>query len=488
MMKKSLLSILLFASASALSIDAAACTGGSFYGSLSPTSTWQTASGHSAGYYYTFNGVAGTTYQFSYCTTEGGAASFDTELTILNAANQELQYNDDYCSTQSFISWTCPSNGTYRILTTEYGCGFSSPTATLAYSRLGCVASSQYPSGTQNANESPIPLLVTDCNYAGEYYSVSLPPGHTFEFTSSDPNDHLVVMNSTNTTAFIEGTQPLTGNTNANTSPIVVNVHVFTNSSCGTESVCRESRVTCTSCPVPEPTAFASNNDFCAGEEIQLTAQDTFGTVSWHEGSCNGTTVGTGYQVDVTPMESTTYYVKNSYGGQSSGCFALDVDVRESAEIPMDETVKLCTGFTATLDAGNPGSTYLWWNGSTSQTLTVGSGGAFWVQVTTEDGCTTEFNGTIQEELCLGQEELEGQASLSVFPNPTQGELSVQWSGADKPSSVTLYNSTGQRVYMDSANSTGTSMSFDLGELPKGVYLVNVAFQGHQVTKQVILH
>lgn len=488
-MKKTLLFSILTSLLSSISLNSFACTGGSYYGSISPTTTWQTTSGHTAGYYYTFSAVAGATYNFSYCTTEGGSASYDTELTILNSSGTELQYNDDYCNVQSFISWTCTSSGTYRVLTTEYGCYSNSTSATLAFARAGCLGSSQYPSGTQYANENPRPKLITDCNYAGEYYTVSLPEGHTYEFTSSNSTDYLVITDENNTTAFVEGTQPITGNTNNNTSPIVVNVHVFTNSSCGTSSVCRESRVTCTTCPVPEPTAVSSNNDFCAGEEIQLTASDTFGVVEWREGSCNGQLVGTGYQIDVTPDDDITYYVKNTYAGQNSSCYSLPIDVRESPVVPLEPTTILCTGFTVVLDAGNPGSTYLWFNGATTQTLTLGSGGNYWVQVTSEDGCTTEFNGAVIEDLCVGQEELANDQAVQVFPNPTKGELNVKWSGAEAPTGVALYSSTGQRVEVNPTPTNASVLQLDLNHLPKGIYMLTLSFEDNKtITQRVLLH
>ncbi|MGQ3133289.1 MAG: PKD domain-containing protein [Flavobacteriales bacterium] len=47
----------------------------------------------------------------------------------------------------------------------------------------------------------------------------------------------------------------------------------------------------------------------------------------------------------------------------------------------------LCSGYTLTLNAGNPGSSYSWSNGSAAQTLAVTGAGTFWVQVTDTFGC-----------------------------------------------------------------------------------------------------
>jgi len=52
-----------------------------------------------------------------------------------------------------------------------------------------------------------------------------------------------------------------------------------------------------------------------------------------------------------------------------------------------------------TLDAGNPGSTYIWDDGSTNQTRTISESGTYYVTVTNEYGCVT--SDTTQKELLL---------------------------------------------------------------------------------------
>jgi trimeric autotransporter adhesin len=111
------------------------CSGVVSAGTLSPvpSSSWQTMS-VTAGNYYTFvvplNCIP--TYTFTFC-SNGGSASFDTQITILNSSGISESYNDDYCSMQSQVTWTPSSAGTYKILINNYPCG-SSGTATLAYS------------------------------------------------------------------------------------------------------------------------------------------------------------------------------------------------------------------------------------------------------------------------------------------------------------------------------------------------------------------
>jgi len=140
----------------------AQCTGGSAYGTLSPTQSWQTFSGGWAGEYQTFTAIAGATYEFSYCAADGGSSSYDTEITLQNASGTPLAYNDDFCGVQSRLTWTAPSAGTYWVYTTEYFCMSNSISSTLAYRILS----------QPNPNND---VYLSAGYYASEYLQIPLP-------------------------------------------------------------------------------------------------------------------------------------------------------------------------------------------------------------------------------------------------------------------------------------------------------------------------
>lgn len=115
----------------------AQCTGGTNAGALSPapTSVFQTMN-VSSGNYYTFVVPSGClpTYTFSFCAADGSNAAFDTQITILDNAGNPVPggYSDDFCGTQSYVSWTPTVAGTYRVLINAYFCT-TGGTALLAY-------------------------------------------------------------------------------------------------------------------------------------------------------------------------------------------------------------------------------------------------------------------------------------------------------------------------------------------------------------------
>ena len=99
----------------------------------------------------------------------------------------------------------------------------------------------------------------------------------------------------------------------------------------------------------------------------------------WSNGATSqtisGATAGT-YSVTVT----------NQFGCAASD--AVTITMGTVPTVSLGQPQLLCNGQTASLDAGNPGSTYLWSTGATSQVITVSAAGTYIVNVTNPNGCT----------------------------------------------------------------------------------------------------
>ena len=109
------------------------CSGGTSAGTLTPTTAFQTVA-ITSNRYYQISVNCGSTYRFTFC-SNGGTATFDTQLTILNSTGAtSLAYNDDNCGLQSEIVFTPTFTGTIRVLINEYNCSTSTAsTGTMAY-------------------------------------------------------------------------------------------------------------------------------------------------------------------------------------------------------------------------------------------------------------------------------------------------------------------------------------------------------------------
>lgn len=115
------------------------------------------------GDYYLFNVVSGNTYVFRTCFTENGA--INTVLSLYNSTGTTLiTFNDDFCGTQSQISWTATFTGQVRLSYYQSGCLTQSIDTKLGvYYTAPCTAPSI---GTQPSN-------ATVCTSSNTSFSVA---------------------------------------------------------------------------------------------------------------------------------------------------------------------------------------------------------------------------------------------------------------------------------------------------------------------------
>ena len=78
----------------------------------------------------------------------------------------------------------------------------------------------------------------------------------------------------------------------------------------------------------------------------------------------------------------------------------------------------------------------------------------------------------------------------SIYPNPTNGELSIKFNVL-KPQdfSITIINTLGQTVKeIKQMNYNGGTLNVDLSDNSKGIYFINIKTETNTITKRVILH
>ncbi|OFX25567.1 MAG: hypothetical protein A2033_06355 [Bacteroidetes bacterium GWA2_31_9] len=122
------------------------CTGGSNYPSgtfSSNTSSWTTISSSIwAGEYAVYSVTSGSTYEWSLLVADGGIASYDAQLTLLNSNGLTiLCFSDDYSALLPKIQWTATFTGTVRVLVTAYSgsdCQTNSTNTTLVWRCSSC--------------------------------------------------------------------------------------------------------------------------------------------------------------------------------------------------------------------------------------------------------------------------------------------------------------------------------------------------------------
>src|SRR5690606_7046966 len=185
-------------------------------------------------------------------------------------------------------------------------------------------------------------------------------------------------------------------------------------------------------------TVDAGNDEtICQGESVTLTA--TGGTT--YEWSTGETTAS----ITVNPNETTTYTVTAySVSGNNSDTDEVTVTVNALPNANAGDDVSTCQGTAVTLTASG-GSSYLWSNGATSQSITVNPNitTTYSVEVT-QNGCssTDEVVVTVNSlpTINAGNDVtiLEGE---SVTLSATGG-TSYVWSNGETTQSITVSPTT----------------------------------------------
>jgi dihydropteroate synthase len=199
------------------------------------------------GEYQIYNVVSGTTYEWSYCTADGGNdTGNDLQLTLFEEGSGTfLAYSDDACGLAPKIVWTATLTGSVRLLTSQYFCTTNTSCQTLVWRGVaggasGCNTGVAYSSYTPVCTGAQEDYAV--CSYAGEYNTLTLVAGTSYVFGSSVATDYLTITDAANT-ILAAGTQPLNF-----TAPASGNyrVYIHLNSLCGTATTCRTPYVVCT--------------------------------------------------------------------------------------------------------------------------------------------------------------------------------------------------------------------------------------------------
>ena len=135
--------------------------------------------------------------------------------------------------------------------------------------------------------------------------------------------------------------------------------------------------------------SFSGSTSICTGQSTTLTASsDIPGTTfTWTQG---GSTIS---GATLTTSMAGNYTLE---GTSPQGCKTqIPVSIIVSSNLtPNINELSICDGANGTLDAGAGFDTYLWNTGATTQTITVNTGGNFWVNVT-KSTCTGNDTVTV---------------------------------------------------------------------------------------------
>ncbi|MTH16223.1 T9SS type B sorting domain-containing protein [Flavobacterium sp. LC2016-01] len=148
------------------------------------------------------------------------------------------------------------------------------------------------------------------------------------------------------------------------------------------------------------PTVVASNVSRCGPGSVTLQASTDVGLINWYTTSTGGTSIFTGNSFATPAITSSAIYYAEA---SNNGCLNTNrTPVNITIYTPpavTDETVALCQSRKKMLDAGISGMTYLWSTGATTQTIEIGTGGTYTVDVTSPapQSCTSRKTIIVEE-------------------------------------------------------------------------------------------
>jgi gliding motility-associated-like protein len=126
---------------------------------------------------------------------------------------------------------------------------------------------------------------------------------------------------------------------------------------------------------------------FCAGTLLLDAGVPGNAQYVWQNGSTDSTFL---------VSRSGKYYVQVS-NACNTVHDTINVLITGPPKLILGAETRFCFGTTFTLNAQNPGCTYLWNTGATSQTITIDSAGVYWVTITNNCGQLTDSVNVIVE-------------------------------------------------------------------------------------------
>ncbi len=132
--------------------------------------------------------------------------------------------------------------------------------------------------------------------------------------------------------------------------------------------------------------AITGATSICTGSSTTLDAGVGYDTYLW---STNETT----QTIDVTTAGP--YVVTVSDASGCSGTTSVIITVNSNLTPAITGPTSICTGTTATLDAGSGYATYSWSTNETTQTIDVNTGGTYTVTVSNGSGCSGSTSVTV---------------------------------------------------------------------------------------------
>jgi hypothetical protein len=240
----------------------------------------------------------------------------------------------------------------------------------------------------------------------------------------------------------------------------------------------------------PASVAIVSNdadNTICAGTSVTFTATPTGATSPTYQWKVNGQNAGTGVSFTTSSLTDGQIVTCDMTSGTST-VTSNSITMTVNPMPPVPTITQNGAVLTSSATTGNE-----WFYngnaiaGATGQSYTTTKNGNYTVKVTVK-GCTSVSNIFIVNT-GIGNE--SNVNALSVFPNPSDGLITVSFTIHDKSAyKVEVKNVLGQVVFKDELTDyNGTySKMINLQQYGKGTYTITLMGDNHVLAKKIIVY
>ncbi|HTB32704.1 MAG TPA: right-handed parallel beta-helix repeat-containing protein [Bacteroidia bacterium] len=213
---------------------------------------------------------------------------------------------------------------------------------------------------------------------------------------------------------------------------------------------------------------FSGNDSTCKGTPSTITASGG-GAYLWSNSS-------TSSSISVNPSSTTVYTVSVTINGcTSDSTFMLTVN-----KLP---TVSISDNLDTLKASG--AKTYVWSTGSTYDTTIVSQQGYYYVTGTDSNGCVSKDS---IYSLLTNSTTIKNNSGVAIYPVPSNGNITVMLTGKGYQS-LKIVDELGRSIYSDllDKNKQSQNMQIDLGNVPSGVYTMQIISENGTINKQIVI-
>ncbi|MFM6935152.1 MAG: beta strand repeat-containing protein [Flavobacteriales bacterium] len=206
------------------------------------------------------------------------------------------------------------------------------------------------------------------------------------------------------------------------------------------------------------PAVITANGptSFCQGSNVVLSASSG-ATYLWNTGATTSS-------ITASTAGSYNVLVTNTNGcSTSSQTVNVQVNANPTATITANGSTSLCQGSSVNLSASS-GSSYVWNTGETSATITVNTGGNYFVTVYSSNGCSAVSTITPVSVSIAPVATIQVQGPTTVCQGTnvllsTSGGANYSWTNGQTTASISVSNSGSYGVTVSNAQGCATTVA-----------------------------